>query len=158
MDELVESVRRLENAEIRTFIMILELQNMKHELEFIDVPALRFALRHAQTVYETELDVLANLLQQFTPARFRRGGVDLDRTMGRQLQDALLAREEKELAYDRWWRGTRRAKNLEGMIRTAEEELANLKAVEQICREDCHGPVVELARVWTRCKLESRRA
>ena len=156
MDELVECVKRLEYAEIRTYIMELELGNLKSELAFIDVPTLRFALRHAQTKYETELSALANLLHHFTPARFRRGGVDVDRTMGRQLQDAMNAKAEKEGAYDQWWRGTRRVANLEKMIKNAEVELANIVAVEHMVREDCHAPVVELARVWTRSMLEKR--
>lgn len=155
MKKLVECVRKLKNAEITTYIMRLELSNLKSKLEFIDVPTLRSALRNAQTVYESELDVLASLLQMFTPAHFRMGGVDVDRTMGRQLQDVMNARAEKEGAYDRWWRGSKRAKDLENLIKNAEEELTNLEAVEQLIREDLHAPVVEMAQVWTRSKLRA---
>ena len=130
MDELVESVGRLHDAEMGTLIMRLELGNLKAELNFIDIPGLRVALTEAQEAYENELDALASILQLFTPARLRRGLTDVDRRVGRQLQDVMYARQEKEGAHKRWWRGTRRAQNVRNMIRLAEEELASLIAVE----------------------------
>ncbi|KAG0596132.1 hypothetical protein M758_UG227100 [Ceratodon purpureus] len=96
-------------------------------------------------------------IQRFTPARYRHGGADFDRTLREQLKDVMKAQEQKDGAYNRWWRATRRLANLHNMIKTAEEEFENLMAVEQMCREVCHAPMVELARVWTTSKLQFRK-
>ena len=141
----MESVERLHHAETSTLVVRLELANLRYELQYIDAPALREALRDAQAKYEAQLDILANLLQLFTPARYRRAGIDVDKTMGRQLQDVMNAREEKKRAYYRWWRGTRQAENLRSFISVAEAELLSLQAVEHITREDCYAPMVQLA-------------
>ena len=153
MDELVESVDRLLHAETSSLVVRLELANMKYELQSIDVSALRDAARDAQEEYEHELDVLSNLLNLFAPTRYRRGVIDVDRRLARQLQDVMDAKQEKEGAFNRWWRGNRRAENLRDMIRVAEEELVSLEIVEKVTREDCHAPIIELARVWTSSRL-----
>ncbi|KAG0615161.1 hypothetical protein M758_5G020000, partial [Ceratodon purpureus] len=127
MDELVESVRRLQKAETDTLVMRLDLACLRAEINHIDV--------------------LYNILQLFTPARPRRGQADVDRRVGRHLRDVMNAKEWKEGAYKRWWRGKRRAESVRNQIRIAEEEFANLEAVEQLIREDCYGPIVQLARV-----------
>ena len=149
MDELVESVDRLLHAETSSLVVRLDLANMKYELQTLDVSALREAARDAQEEYENELDVLSNLLNLFAPTRYRRGVIDVDRRIGRQLQDVMDAKQEKDAAFSRWWRGNRRAENLRDMIRVAEDELLSLEAVEKVTREDCHAPIIELARVWT---------
>ena len=155
MDELVESVRRLQKAETDTLVMRLDLACLKAEINHIDVRGLENALEDAHEAYESELDVLYNILQLFTLARPRRGQADVDRRVGRHLRDVMNAKEWKEGAYKRWWRGKRRAESVRNQIRIAEEEFANLKAVEQLIREDCYGPIVQLARVWTTC-MEGR--
>ncbi|KAG0575010.1 hypothetical protein KC19_VG310700 [Ceratodon purpureus] len=157
MDELVESVRRLANAEIETLILRLEVRNLRSEINETDVLGLRDALTDAQETYESELDALANILQLFNPARRRRGLTDVERRVGRHLRDVINEKEEKEEATKRWWRGTRRVQSVQHQIRIAEEELANLEAVEQLTREDCYAPIVHLARVWTYAKAVGRK-
>ncbi|KAG0571065.1 hypothetical protein KC19_6G208500 [Ceratodon purpureus] len=151
MEELVKSVDRLLHAETGTFVVRLELSNMKYELQLLerDEPVLREALQDAQEEYENELDVLSNLLQLFAPTRYRRGVIDVDMRLGRQLDDVINARREKEGAFNRWYRGHRRAESLRHLIRVSEAELESLVAVEQVTREDCYTPIIELARVWT---------
>ena len=149
MDALVECVDRLVHAETSSMVVRLELSNHKYELQYIDVPALREALTDAQDAYESELDVLSNILNLFRPTRYRRGVIDVDKRIGRALRDVLNAKAEKESAFNRWIRGSRRAANLRNLITTAEAELVSLEKVEQLVREDCYAPIVELARVWT---------
>ncbi|KAG0592606.1 hypothetical protein KC19_1G266400 [Ceratodon purpureus] len=158
MEQLVESVEKLLHAETGTMVMRLELANLQYELQTIDVPALREELRDAQEEYEQELDVLSNLLNLFAPTRYRRGVIDVDRRLGRALQDVMTARAGKEIAFNRWRRGKLRAENLTNMISAAETELVNVQAVEQITREDCYAPILELARVYTssRSRANSR--
>ncbi|KAG0620373.1 hypothetical protein M758_4G211100 [Ceratodon purpureus] len=158
MEQLVESVEKLLHAETGTMVMRLELANLQYELQTIDVPALREELRDAQEEYEQELDVLSNLLNLFAPTRYRRGVIDVDRRLGRALQDVMTARAGKEIAFNRWRRGKLRAENLTNMISAAEAELVNVQAVEQITREDCYAPILELARVYTssRSRANSR--
>ena len=124
---------------------------MRAEVNSINIPGLRDTLRDTQETYENELDNLANILQLFTPARFRRGITDVDRRVERELDLAITARAEKEKATKCWWRDTRRVLNLQNMIKVAEEEPTSLQAVEQLTRDDCYCPIVELARVWTSC-------
>ena len=69
--------------------------------------------------------------------------------MERQLDDVMDARQEKERAFNRWYRGHRRLETLRHLICVSEAELKSLEAVEQITREDCYQPIIELARVWT---------
>ena len=152
MDQLVESVERLLHAETGTMVMRLELANLKYELSTIDVPALREAVIDAREEYESELDVLSNLLNLFAPTRYRRGVIDVDRRIGRALQDVTVAKAEKEAALNRWRRGKSRVSNLTNMINTAEAELVNVLAVEQLTREDCYAPIIELAKTWTSCR------
>ncbi|KAG0553726.1 hypothetical protein KC19_12G034300 [Ceratodon purpureus] len=156
MEELVKSVDRLLHAETGTFVVRLELSNMKFELQLLerDEPVFREALHDAQEEYENELDVLYNLLQLFAPTRYRRGVIDVDRRLGRQLDDVIKARREKEGAFNRWYRGHRRAESLRHLIRLSEAELENVMAVEQVTREDCYIPIIELARVWTTSRPE----
>ncbi|KAG0619701.1 hypothetical protein M758_4G158300 [Ceratodon purpureus] len=149
MEQLVKSVDRLLHAETGTMVMNLEVANLKYELQTINVPALREALGDAQEEYESELDVLSNLLNMFAPTRYRRGVIDVDRRIGRQLQAVMTAKAEKEEAFTRWWRAKRRVENLTNLISVAEAELVSVQAVERIVREDCYGPILELARVWT---------
>ena len=156
MDELVECVRRLATAEMNTLIMTLDIQVLKAELNSIDVPALKEALTDAQEAYESELDVVANILQLFTPARPRHELTNVDRRVGRHLRDVTNAKDAKEEATKRWWRGTRRAQSLQNQIRVAEVELVSLEAVEQLTREDCYAPIVALAHGWTGCKAVCR--
>ena len=130
MDQLVESVERLLHAETGTMVMKLELANLQYELQTIDVPALRAELRDAQEEYESELDVLSNLLNLFAPTRYRRGVIDVDRRLGSALQDVMTARAGKEIAFNRWRRGKQRAENLKNLISNAEAELVNVQAVE----------------------------
>ena len=158
MDELVESVRRLATAEMNTLIIRLDIQVLKAELNSVDVPALGEALIDAQEAYESELDVLANILQLFTPARPRRGMTDVDRRVGRHVRDVMDTKNAKEEATKRWWRGTRRSQSLQNQIMVAEVELANLEAVEQLIREDCYAPIIDLARGWTGCKAVRRNS
>ncbi|KAG0598093.1 hypothetical protein M758_12G045400 [Ceratodon purpureus] len=151
MDDLVGCVERLLHAETTTFVVRLELNNMRFELHLLEAkePILREAMRDAQEEYENELDVLGNLLQMFAPTRYRRGVIDVDRRLGRQLSDVMNARQEKESAFNRWYRGHRRLETLRHLILVSEAELKSLEAVEQITREDCYQPIIELARVWT---------
>ncbi|KAG0572132.1 hypothetical protein KC19_VG071200 [Ceratodon purpureus] len=114
------------------------------------------ALTDAQEAYESELDVLANILQLFTPARPRRGLTHVDKRLGRHLRDVMNAKEE-EGAAKRWFRWTQRVKNVAKMIKVAEEELASLKAVEQFTRQDCYALIVDLARIWTSFKTRGRK-
>ena len=150
----MESVRKLENAELGTLITRLELRNLRYEVDSIDVPALISALRVAQEAYDDELDVLGDIIVLFKTARFRRSQLQVDITVGKQLQDVMDARREKFRAQNLWWRGSQRVEHLNSMINKAEEELLRLKAVEQAAREECYAPMVELARVWTRCRIE----
>ncbi|KAG0574945.1 hypothetical protein KC19_VG304600 [Ceratodon purpureus] len=108
MDKLVRSVRRLQHAKMEALIMRLDLACLRAEVNSIDVPGLRDSLRDAQETYEKELDRLANILPLITPARLRRGLADVDRTVGRQLQDVISARHEREEAQKRWWRSSHR--------------------------------------------------
>ncbi|KAG0588130.1 hypothetical protein KC19_2G218400 [Ceratodon purpureus] len=160
MEELVKCVDRLLHAETGTFVVQLELNNMMFELQLLerDEPVLREALQDAQEEYENELDVLSNLLQMFAPTRYRRGVIDVDRRLGRQLDDVINSRREKEAAFNRWYRGHRRAETLRHLIRLSEAELESLLAVEKVTREDCYTPIIELARVWTSSRpAESKR-
>lgn len=156
MDRLVESVERLQYAETGTLIVQLELNTLRYEMRSIDPQELREALRDAQEEYENELDVLHNLLSLFAPTRYRRGVIDVDRRLGRQLDDVMAARAAKDDARQRWWRGTSRRETLRELVTQAEAELENLKAVEQLTREDCYEPIVELARVWMSCQPRSQ--
>lgn len=150
----MKSVKKLGNAEMGSLISRLELQNLRAEADFIDVPELRSDFRIRQEAYDAKLDVLANLLVLVKTARFRRSQVDVDRSVGSQLQDVMNARVDKERSFNLWWRGTQRLQHLRGMIKTAEEELATLVELEQKAREECHAPIVELARVWTSCRVD----
>ena len=155
MEELVQSVESLHLAETGTLVLRLELRNHRFELNFIDVPALQEALMFAQEAYESELDVLGNLLQLFAPTRYRRGCINVDRTLSRQLEDVMTAKAEKEGCYKRWKQGTSRAENLRNIITVAETELANHEAVERITGDDCNASIIALARTWTSCRPRS---
>ena len=151
MEKLVNCVDRLLHAETGTFVVRLELSNMRFELHLLEVeePILQQALSDAQEEYENELDVLGSLLQLFAPTRYRRGVIDVDRRLKKQLDDVMNARQEKEGAFNRWYRGHRRLETLRHQIRVSEAELESLQAVEQITREDCYQPILELARMYT---------
>ena len=153
MDELVDRVRKLENAQMGSLISRLELQNLRSEVDSIDVPQLRSAVINAQDAYDAQIDVLSNLLVLLKTARYRRSHLEVDRTVGKHLQDVMNARLEREGAYNRWWRGTQRIQHLRSMISKSEEELTGYEAVEQKAREECYAPVVELARVWSSCMI-----
>ena len=157
MEELVASVRRLHRAQHFTWITGLDLKNFRGELQYLDVPGLRTELTEAQEAYESELDVLTSLLVMHTPARrLRRGGISGDRSMGRQLQDVMRARAEKERAFQRWWAGSRRADVLRDSISEAERELAVLEERERSAMRDCHSPIVQLAQAWASCRPRER--
>ena len=156
MEQLVQSVERLHYAETSTLVIQLELNSLRCELRSIGVPELREDLREAQEEYENELDVLYNLLSLFAPTHYRRGVIDVDRRLGRQLEDVMAARALKEDAFKQWWQASRRADTLRTLISQAETELVSLKAVEQLTREDCYEPIVQLARVWTSCQTRKK--
>ena len=67
----------------------------------------------------------------------------------------MNAKEEKERAFNIWYRGSRRAEKLRNLITVSLVELENLEAIEQLTREDCYGPIVHLAQVWTSCKART---
>ena len=156
MDALIESVDRLLHAETGTLVVRLELRNFKFELDSIDLPLLRDALRESWEEYEAELDALLTLLQLFAPTRYRRGVIDVDKRINKQLDDVMNARLVKEACFNRWWRGHKRAENLRKMIKATEVEVEALEAVEKLTREDCYEPIIELARIWSNSRNRVR--
>ena len=152
MNVLLQAVRNLEDAQMARWLSERELQGLRDEIPQISVRRMREEYMEARDDYNRQLNTLAGLITRLRSPGSSHAEEAMEEAISEQLRRVTSARLGKVTANHKAWRARERRDLLEEMITMKIRRLERERALEAIALENCHSPMIELAKAALEAK------